>query len=169
MKHTISGDLRADTPAFLGQRYVMASGLAALADSEKEVLVEITEGFTNKGIADRFGVRCSRTRSRGSSQEPDAEVKNSRCGPSDSFCHFAGLDNARRMHGTFTVQTVLTMSYKQISNCNPSSNMTTLIKRIVVLLFVTSLLFLVGVGCNTAHGFGKDLQKAGEGIQDGTK
>ncbi len=47
--------------------------------------------------------------------------------------------------------------------------MTTLIKRIVVLLFVTSLLVLAGVGCNTAHGFGKDVEKAGEGIQNGTK
>lgn len=47
--------------------------------------------------------------------------------------------------------------------------MTTLTKRIVVLLFVTALLAIVGVGCNTAHGFGKDMQSAGEGIQDGTK
>ena len=47
--------------------------------------------------------------------------------------------------------------------------MTTLIKRIVVLLFVTNLLALAGVGCNTAHGFGKDVQNAGEGIQNGTK
>ena len=47
--------------------------------------------------------------------------------------------------------------------------MTTFIKRIVVLLFVTSLLVLAGVGCNTAHGFGKDMEKAGESIQDGTK
>jgi predicted small secreted protein len=43
------------------------------------------------------------------------------------------------------------------------------IKRIVVLLFVTALLAMVGVGCNTAHGFGKDVQNAGEGIQDATK
>ncbi|MCL4788502.1 MAG: entericidin A/B family lipoprotein [Verrucomicrobia bacterium] len=47
--------------------------------------------------------------------------------------------------------------------------MTTLTKRIVVLLFVTAFLALAGTGCNTAHGFGKDMQKAGEGIQDGTK
>jgi predicted small secreted protein len=47
--------------------------------------------------------------------------------------------------------------------------MITLIKRIVVLLFVTAFLVMVGTGCNTAHGFGKDLEKAGEGIQDGTK
>jgi len=47
--------------------------------------------------------------------------------------------------------------------------MITLIKRIVVLLFVTTFLAMVGVGCNTAHGFGKDVQNAGEGIQDGTK
>lgn len=47
--------------------------------------------------------------------------------------------------------------------------MITLIKRIVVLLFVTTLLVIAGVGCNTAHGFGKDIEKAGEGIQNGTK
>jgi predicted small secreted protein len=47
--------------------------------------------------------------------------------------------------------------------------MITFIKRVVVLLVVTLFLALVGVGCNTAHGFGKDVQNAGEGIQDGTK
>ena len=47
--------------------------------------------------------------------------------------------------------------------------MSTFIKRIVVLLFVTTLLAIAGVGCNTAHGFGKDIEDAGEGIQDGTK
>jgi predicted small secreted protein len=46
--------------------------------------------------------------------------------------------------------------------------MITLTKRIIVLLFVSTLLVIVGVGCNTAHGFGKDMQKAGEGIQNGT-
>jgi predicted small secreted protein len=44
-----------------------------------------------------------------------------------------------------------------------------LFKRTVVLLFVTALLAIVGMGCNTAHGFGKDMQKAGEGIQNGTE
>ena len=47
--------------------------------------------------------------------------------------------------------------------------MITLFKRTVVLLFVTALLVIAGVGCNTAHGFGKDVEKAGEKIQDGTK
>ena len=47
--------------------------------------------------------------------------------------------------------------------------MITFIKRIIVLLSVTALLVIVGVGCNTAHGFGKDVQNAGEGIQNGTK
>ena len=42
-------------------------------------------------------------------------------------------------------------------------------KRIVVLLCITALLAIVGMGCETAHGFGKDVQKAGEGIQNGTK
>ncbi|HTL59827.1 MAG TPA: entericidin A/B family lipoprotein [Candidatus Limnocylindrales bacterium] len=47
--------------------------------------------------------------------------------------------------------------------------MITFIKRIVVLLCVTTLLAIAGVGCNTAHGFGKDVQNAGQGIQNGTK
>ena len=47
--------------------------------------------------------------------------------------------------------------------------MATLTKRIVVLLFVTALLAIVGMGCNTAHGFGKDMEKAGDKIQEGTK
>jgi predicted small secreted protein len=46
--------------------------------------------------------------------------------------------------------------------------MTTLTKRIVVLLFVTALLAIVNTGCNTAHGFGKDMERTGEKIQDGT-
>jgi predicted small secreted protein len=48
-------------------------------------------------------------------------------------------------------------------------NMTTCIKCIVVLLFVATLLAIAGVGCNTAHGFGKDVKDAGQGIEDGTK
>ena len=47
--------------------------------------------------------------------------------------------------------------------------MITFITRLVVLLFVTTFLVLVGVGCNTAHGFGKDMENAGESIQNGTK
>jgi len=46
--------------------------------------------------------------------------------------------------------------------------MFTLIKRIVVLLFVTALLAIVGIGCNTAHGFGKDVSSTGNAIQRGT-
>ena len=47
--------------------------------------------------------------------------------------------------------------------------MNTLSKRMIVLLFVTVLLAIVSVGCNTAHGFGKDMSAAGQGIQNGTK
>jgi len=47
--------------------------------------------------------------------------------------------------------------------------MTTLFKRIVVLLFISALVTVAGMGCNTAHGFGKDVSNAGEGIQNGTK
>jgi predicted small secreted protein len=47
--------------------------------------------------------------------------------------------------------------------------MNTFIKRILVLLVASAFLAIVGVGCRTAHGFGEDVQKAGEGIQNGTK
>ena len=47
--------------------------------------------------------------------------------------------------------------------------MITLTKRTVVLLFVTALLAIASIGCNTVHGFGKDVSNAGEGIQNGTK
>jgi predicted small secreted protein len=47
--------------------------------------------------------------------------------------------------------------------------MNAIAKRIVVLLFVTALLAVAGVGCNTAHGFGQDVEKAGDKIQDGTR
>lgn len=44
-----------------------------------------------------------------------------------------------------------------------------IVKRIVILSFVTALMAIAGMGCNTAHGFGKDMENAGEKIQDGTK
>ena len=49
------------------------------------------------------------------------------------------------------------------------TNPNTLVQRLVVLFLVTTLLAIAGVGCNTAHGFGKDMEKAGDKIQDGTK
>lgn len=42
-------------------------------------------------------------------------------------------------------------------------------KRILSVLFVPTLLLIVGTGCNTVNGFGKDVQNAGEGIQNGSK
>jgi len=45
----------------------------------------------------------------------------------------------------------------------------TLVQRLVLLFLATALLAIVGVGCNTAHGFGKDMESAGDKIQDGTK
>jgi predicted small secreted protein len=49
------------------------------------------------------------------------------------------------------------------------TNQITLVQRLVLLFLATTLFAIVGVGCNTAHGFGKDVEKAGEGIQEGTK
>jgi predicted small secreted protein len=42
------------------------------------------------------------------------------------------------------------------------------IKRLFLLSFVGALVAVACVGCNTAHGFGKDMENAGEKIQDGT-
>ncbi len=60
------------------------------------------------------------------------------------------------------------ISVNQTQPPNQNQNMNTHIKRIVVLLFVTALLAVVGTGCNTAHGFGKDVEKVGDKIQEGT-
>ena len=49
------------------------------------------------------------------------------------------------------------------------TNHITRVQRLVLVLLATTLLAIVGIGCNTAHGFGKDMEKAGEGIQNGTK
>ena len=47
--------------------------------------------------------------------------------------------------------------------------MNTLLKRLGLLLLATALLAVVGVACNTAHGFGKDVSNTGDAIQKGTK
>ena len=48
-------------------------------------------------------------------------------------------------------------------------NQLRMVKRIVLGLIAGSFLVVVSCGCNTAHGFGKDVEKTGEAIQDGTK
>lgn len=48
--------------------------------------------------------------------------------------------------------------------------MTTSFKQFVRLLCITALLGIVCSGCrNTAHGFGKDVEKAGDKIQEKTR
>ena len=47
--------------------------------------------------------------------------------------------------------------------------MTPLFKCMAVLLFITALAAVAGMGRNTAHGSGKDVSNAGQGIQNGTK
>ncbi len=47
--------------------------------------------------------------------------------------------------------------------------MKTFSHRLAIAVALAAFLAALGSGCNTAHGFGKDVQKAGEGIQDGTK
>ncbi|EEF59679.1 entericidin A/B family lipoprotein [Pedosphaera parvula] len=40
--------------------------------------------------------------------------------------------------------------------------------RLVLILIATSLLVMAGTGCNTAHGFGKDVSNTGDAIQRNT-
>jgi predicted small secreted protein len=40
--------------------------------------------------------------------------------------------------------------------------------RLVLILLASSLLMIVGTGCNTAHGFGKDVSNTGDAIQRNT-
>lgn len=42
-------------------------------------------------------------------------------------------------------------------------------KRLAAPILFTALLGLIGLGCRTANGFGQDMEKAGESIQDGTR
>ena len=42
------------------------------------------------------------------------------------------------------------------------------LKQVVGLLLAATLLTIAGSGCRTANGFGKDMEKVGEKIQDGT-
>jgi predicted small secreted protein len=41
--------------------------------------------------------------------------------------------------------------------------------RLLLLLGVTSVVSLTGTGCRTANGFGQDMEKAGDAIQEGTR
>ena len=43
------------------------------------------------------------------------------------------------------------------------------LKLVVALLLAIAFVIVVGTGCHTANGFGKDMQDAGQGIQNGTK
>lgn len=43
------------------------------------------------------------------------------------------------------------------------------IRSLGLAFLVALFLSIAGSGCRTAHGFGEDMEKAGESIQDGTK
>lgn len=43
------------------------------------------------------------------------------------------------------------------------------ISRIIIPILVGCVLIVAGSGCNTTHGFGKDVSKTGEWIQRGTR
>jgi len=53
-------------------------------------------------------------------------------------------------------------------NHEPDTKMITLLKRLSLVLLVT-MFFVIGTGCNTAHGFGKDVSNTGDAIQKKTR
>jgi predicted small secreted protein len=73
----------------------------------------------------------------------------------------------RQQVGAVPTEVALHLLYSLANNQGKlKTTMMTFIKRIAFLLFVTAFSAIVGVGCNTARGFGKDVQNAGEGIQN---
>ena len=53
-------------------------------------------------------------------------------------------------------------------NHEPNTKMITLLKRLAPVLLITTLL-AISAGCNTAHGFGKDVSYTGDAIQKKTR
>ncbi len=43
-----------------------------------------------------------------------------------------------------------------------------MIKRVIIAVFAMGLLAIAGTGCNTVHGAGEDIEKAGDKIQENT-
>ena len=43
-----------------------------------------------------------------------------------------------------------------------------MIKRLILVLCAATVIIAAGTGCRTAHGFGEDMEKAGDKIQDKT-
>ena len=41
-------------------------------------------------------------------------------------------------------------------------------KKLIFTLLLSSALLALVTGCNTVHGFGQDMEKAGDKIQEGT-
>jgi predicted small secreted protein len=85
------------------------------------------------------------------------------------FKHDRHEQLGRRNHQYACNQLFAEHEYKYAGRHQLTSNMNPLFKRIVVLLFISALVTIAGMGCNTANGFGKDMQDAGQGIQNGTK
>lgn len=69
--------------------------------------------------------------------------------------YFPGVVTKHRNRGTRTNQGVPMKTYDN--------------KIILALLFVATLLAIASSGCNTAHGFGKDMENAGDKIQEKTQ
>jgi len=43
-----------------------------------------------------------------------------------------------------------------------------MLKRLIIVLFAASIVLAASTGCRTAHGFGEDMEKAGDKIQEKT-
>ena len=67
------------------------------------------------------------------------------------------------------VRTTMDGSQTRDSENIKNINMKSKFKSSVIVLFLTALLGVIGVGCkHTAHGVGEDVEKAGEKIQEKT-
>jgi predicted small secreted protein len=53
--------------------------------------------------------------------------------------------------------------------CDDNAGMNSLLKRFALLLLAAAFLAIATVGCQTSKGFGKDVEKLGDKIQEKSK
>lgn len=76
------------------------------------------------------------------------------------FCGVKTPSNFQRFPGEIRESEIESISAR---------NMNKTTQRLGILFFSLLLLAVSSLGCKTAEGFGKDVERAGEGIQDGVK
>jgi predicted small secreted protein len=57
----------------------------------------------------------------------------------------------------------------EVARFDPNNKLRSCMKKFVYTLLLGTALLAFASGCRTAHGFGEDMEKAGDKIQEGTR